>query len=199
MLCHKKIAAALLCSGLGRRMGSGNKLLLDFDGKSLYRHIGEKIASYPELLKYVVTCYDEIAEWGTKNGFILLDNKNHTEGIAASIRLAVRQAERDGADGLLFCNADQPLLSSAAIERIINEFAVTDKIIVPHCKGVPGSPCLFPKRFFVELGGLTGDKGGRKIYSKQLAAVQFVDFADSAEFMDIDTNDDLVNLINYRL
>lgn len=91
-------------------------------------------------------------------------------------------------------NADQPFMNASVIRRLIACWKKKDMIIVPVANGHPASPCLFPRRFLPELMQLSGDAGGKKVYSKHPEETWFIGFDDTPDaellFYDIDSPED---------
>jgi len=188
-----RVAAIALAAGLSRRLGRGNKLLLDFNGKHLFSHTLERIAAADFAARIVVTNYLEIQAYGVAAGFAVTGNPASADGVASSIRAGLSAA--GPAAGYMFFNCDQPLLSALVITEILAAFYRTDKIIIPTVAGCCYSPCLFPQRFKAELLALSGDQGGKTVYKKHHAEAAFVAFAEATDFMDIDVLDDREELI----
>lgn len=191
-----KLAAIALCAGLSRRMGSQNKLLLDFNGKMLCMHVLERIVNVDFAKKLIVTNYAEIKQYGEAQGWTIVENPESAQGISTSIKRGIESAGL--ADGYMFFHCDQPLLREMVIQKMLDIFQKTDKIIVPVYKNHCYSPCIFPARFKTELMALTGDIGGKVVYRKHLAEVEYVHFVDVADFMDIDVMTDKEKLLQQR-
>lgn len=188
-----RVVAIALAAGLSRRLGNANKLLLDFNGKRLFSHTLERISAADFAARIVVTNYREIEAYAAERGFAVTGNPASAAGVAGSIRAGLCAA--GPAAGYMFFNCDQPLLSAAVITEILAAFYRTDKIIIPTVGGVRYSPCLFPQRFKAELLALSGDHGGKAVYKRHIAAVEFMAFAEATDFMDLDVPDDRAELL----
>lgn len=193
----KNIAAIVLASGLSRRFGS-SKLQADFHGQPLGTIIQKLLAKLPDNTAAQIT-ETILVTTGRESPVIagpgsrIIINQQPELGQSHSLVLGLQSANE--ADGALFLNADQPFLTEQVISRILNEFAVTDKIIVPRANGLPQSPCLFPKRFFPLLLKIRGDKGGREIYQAIPEETVFLDFDNNNLFFDIDTPEDYLTAV----
>ncbi len=96
-------------------------------------------------------------------------------------------------DGALFMPADQPLVSSRLIDRLIDAHHAGG-IVVPAHRYQRGAPVLFDRAFFAELQDLEGDAGGRRLLPRYPREIVEVEVEDSLELADVDTADDLRRL-----
>ena len=100
-------------------------------------------------------------------------------------------------NGCLFCPGDQPLLSRETIINLIDAFlADNKKIIRPAFQNTPGAPVLFPSWAFSELFSLPEGKGGGFVAKKYPERIQLVPVQDEYELKDVDTQKDLLILLN---
>ncbi len=192
-----RLAVVILAAGLSRRMGNIDKLTMDFEGQPVFMRALALAKGLQPASCVVVTNTAVIGEAAVNEGFLTIANPDAASGIASSIVCGLRAI--DGSyDHVLFLNADQPLLRMTVVQRIVAIGQHSDFILVPRCKGMPKSPCLFPVRFCAELAGLSGDKGGRQVYRRHPESVQFVDFIEPEDFFDIDTQENLEEVLNFR-
>lgn len=184
-----KIAAIALASGLSRRMGNKNKLLMPFAGRCLYEYTIDQIDAFHFSEKIVVANEMQIHRYAQKRGFVTIKNKDASIGRASSLQAGILNVVE--ADAYMFFNCDQPLLRDSTIKSLVAAFERTDKIIVPKIFERYGSPCIFPRRFREELLALAGDNGGKIVYKKYPKEVETVGFIDQTDFMDIDRVEDI--------
>lgn len=193
-----RLAVVILAAGLSRRMGSTDKLTIEFAGQPLFMRSFLLAKALQPVCCVVVTNTMKIREAAEQAGFLVTGNPDAASGIASSIVCGVRAIQGQSYDHVLFLNADQPLLRLEVVQRIAAAGQAADCILVPRCENMPKSPCLFPVRFCAELAELSGDKGGRQVYRRHPEAVQFVDFMEPEDFFDIDTQEDLEAALNSR-
>lgn len=97
--------------------------------------------------------------------------------------------------GYLFVQGDQPLLSGASVEALLDEFAAHPECVARLAwQGKPGSPVIFPGYLADALLGLEGDVGGGELLRRNpdlAAATRLVEAHYPAELDDIDTPSDL--------
>ncbi len=212
------LAAVVIASGFSRRMGR-SKLDLELGGRTfLHRAIDAASgAKGVDRCLVVVRPEDEAkAEGAIPRGdspplnprslppglpasktsvappVEVLLNPSAADGQSASIRLAVqRLAEDRGVEGAIFSVVDQPLLTPAVFDALIEASRQNpDSICVSSYAGQRGNPALFPRRFFSELMELTGDVGGRDVIRRHPDDVREVAMADPNAGRDVDTWED---------
>jgi xanthine dehydrogenase accessory factor len=120
----------------------------------------------------------------------LVTNDAWPEGIASSIRAAVRWAETTAAGALAIILGDQPLLSVAHLTALRDAWLAGADLVASRFAGVRGAPAVFDRARWGELARLDGDQGaGRLLRTEDVVAV---DWAGGA--VDVDTDQDLVEL-----
>ena len=179
----------LLAAGFSRRFGPENKLLHELDGLPLYRHTLDKLAALrdEETDVLVMTNTPEIQLYCTENGLCWSPSPEAAEGIAATVRAAVAQAEEKRASACVFFVADQPKLKLSTMRGVLR--VGTEQGAALACVKAPtgrGNPVWFGKRYFGALSALRGDVGGRSILAQHSKEVLFYP-AEQAEVTDIDT------------
>lgn len=217
----RRIAMVLMASGFGKRYGR-NKLLEDFQGRPLFAHAFARavesgadsicvVTRYPEIRDYVEKWRKEETEKNVRQeGFSeagkfpssarsperirVIWNPHQERGISESIRLGL-EAQRD-ADGCCFVVCDQPLLTTATIQRMFEAFRKSpDQIFVCTNGSRRGNPVLFPKSLFGELLKLTGDSGGKQIMRRYPQRVREIMTENAKELFDVDSARDLSVLL----
>lgn len=185
-----ELFSAILAAGSATRFGSA-KQLARLHGESLVRR-AVRIAESATGAKSVL-CVG--AEWlsvyqaaSPLAGFVVR-NDDHEKGMATSIAAVIR-ALPDSADGLLLLLADQPLIESADLDRLVQHWREhPERIACSSYAGTQGPPVIFPSGFFKDLLTITGDKGARAILKQHANCVDAIDM--DAAAVDIDTPDDL--------
>ena len=187
---NRNVAAMILAAGRSTRMGGPNKLLAELGGKPLVRIVTEQALASRAQGVIVVTGHqaDEVqnALHGLKVTFA--HNPDFAEGLAGSVKAGIA-AVPSGADGVVICLGDMPLIEARLIDRMIESFAPDrgNLIVVPVSDGRRGNPVLWSRRFFNELMTLDGDIGARHLIAKHGEAVAEVPVEGHSAFLDIDT------------
>ncbi|HEX2631414.1 MAG TPA: molybdopterin-binding/glycosyltransferase family 2 protein [Bradyrhizobium sp.] len=187
---NRNVAAIILAAGRSTRMGGPNKLLAELGGKPLVRIVTEQALASRAQGVIVVTGHqaDDVqkALHGLKVTFA--HNPDFAEGLAGSVKAGIA-AVPSGADGVVICLGDMPLIEARLIDRMIESFAPDrgNLIVVPVSDGRRGNPVLWSRRFFNELMTLDGDIGARHLIAKHGEAVAEVPVEGHSAFLDIDT------------
>jgi len=80
------------------------------------------------------------------------------------------------------------------VQELVSRHACTHAdVIAPLVDGRRGNPVLFDRSTFKDLEQLTGDVGGRAIFSKHL--VEYVPWHDASILLDVDTPEDYSRLL----
>jgi molybdenum cofactor cytidylyltransferase len=96
-------------------------------------------------------------------------------------------------DGALVLLGDMPAITPAQLNKLIAAFNPVEgrSICVPTLEGKRGNPVLWAKRFFPEMGGVSGDTGARHLigeHSDQVCEVPMDGEASSdGVLVDLDT------------
>jgi molybdenum cofactor cytidylyltransferase len=89
----------------------------------------------------------------------LLPNPAHGEGIAASLRIAVRWASVQRAGALILCASDQPFLTAAHLDALAAALAQGAGAVASRYADTRAIPAGFASSWFEPLLELTGDRG----------------------------------------
>ena len=121
-------------------------------------------------------------------------NENWKSGIASSIAAGIRRARELNASAALITLADQPLVDSAALDRLIDAFDC-HPIVASSYAGTIGVPAIFARKYFDDLQNLTGDRGAAKWLREHADLVTSIPLPEAET--DIDTQEDM-NAIRNR-
>ena len=193
-----------MAAGNSRRFGS-NKLFYELDGKSMYRHLLERLieikdrynklkSDSPVIDITVVTRYREILDYCAciPDCHAVL-SPDSEKGISYTIKagiMAVQEQKKTGMqDYYMFAVADEPYLKSQSVIKLIDKVLENKEnkrlVFSLRCGDTVGNPCVFHSSLISQLLSLEGDKGGRSVAKKYDCV--YVDIADELELMDIDT------------
>ena len=176
------VGCVIMASGLGKRFG-GNKLMADFHGKPLICRILEATEGL-FAKRVVVTRHESVAELCREQNIpVVLHDLPHRSD---TVRLGL-EAMGD-VDRCMFCPGDQPLLSRQTIEALLLSAANEPEAIWRTCcDGAPGSPVVFPRWTFPELGILPEGKGGGALIKRYPEKCQMLNISNPLELQDADT------------
>jgi CTP:molybdopterin cytidylyltransferase MocA len=195
MSTHRATAlhAIVLAAGASRRFGSP-KQLVRVDGQSLLQRA---VAHASGLLGAAVTVVlgahaAEIVETLPPGSAGTLINRNWQEGIASSIRIGVQRLP-GACDGVMLVLADQPLVGSETLSRLMTAWRRQPRQIIASRYGsVTGVPAIFPRWCFGDLTALRGDQGARIVIRRYSDHV--VRLAHPEAAVDIDYPEDLLDI-----
>jgi molybdenum cofactor cytidylyltransferase len=191
-----RIAALVLAAGASSRMGGPNKLLTPLGGRPLVCRTVEAALGSRCDQTLVVTGRDALAVESVLEAerVSLVRNPDFATGLASSLRAGLAALPAD-TQAVLVLLGDMPMVSSAHVDRLIQAFdPERPSILVPTYGGRRGNPVLWPRRYFGELRGLSGDTGGRALLAAYASETVAVPIEDSGILTDIDTPDDLAGI-----
>lgn len=189
-------AAIILAAGRSKRLGKPKQLLYH-KGKTLLEHAinAARGASVQSIILVLGSDFESIINGIDTTGLHIIENGDWQAGIASSIVSGINAlydiAPLPDAAILMVC--DQPFVTSSLLDQLLAAQRTTAKpIIASKYEDTIGIPALFHESFFLQLLGLKGDSGAKKImqqYPDALAAVPF-----PLGSIDIDTPDDYESL-----
>jgi len=186
-----RTGCVIMASGEGKRFGS-NKLLEELYGKPLFTYILEITQGIFDK-RVVVTIHKEIADYCSQNGIeCILHNMPYRSDV---VRLGIEYM-KDDVDVCTFCLADQPLLKTESLLKMLEKVREDNKLIYRMSYNEQqGSPITYPGDLFEELRNLPEKKGGNFIIGNHPDRLRLVDVSDKEELLDIDTREDLEKIL----
>ena len=191
------VAAIVLAAGQSSRMAPRHKLLeRDGSGVAMVARVVDNVLASRARPVLVVTGHRAAEVESVLEGrdVTLVPAANYAEGLSASLRAGLG-ALPPGAAAALVILGDMPLVTGAAIDRLIETYdAVEGRLIVaPTHGGKLGNPVLWDRRFHPAMMALTGDSGARALLRQHADAVAEVELDDSV-LRDFDTVESLADL-----
>lgn len=90
-------------------------------------------------------------------------NADWSQGQLSSIQAGIRSLP-PGAEGILLCPVDTPLVSSALVDQLVQRFYESGKaIVLPTYREKRGHPVIFAARLFSDLLSAPAEKGARAV------------------------------------
>jgi molybdenum cofactor cytidylyltransferase len=191
----RQVAALVLAAGRSRRMAPLNKLLVtDKAGVPMILRVVDQVLASRARPVIVVTGHERerVEEALAGRPVIFAHADDYAEGLSASLKAGLA-AVPPTAEGVMVCLGDMPLVTQAAMERIIGTFDPEEgrAIVQPTFRGKQGNPMLWGREFLPEMLTITGDIGARHLAARHAARLAEVEMADDAVLRDFDTTDSL--------
>lgn len=187
----------LLAAGTSSRM-SDFKLLLPYKNKPILQHVIDAIRASKLDKVIVVLGYNRetLLDKVDFSGIEIVFNPEFKMGQSASLKTGLSHVSTLSS-AAIFILGDQPLITSAIIDRLVDSYQQSkSKIVLPTYKGRRGNPVIMNRSLFPELMMLTGDTGGRELIRKYHKFVTEVEMNDKAVIGDIDTDEDYQRLMS---
>lgn len=185
------VHAAVLAAGPATRFGSP-KQLVRLGGSPIVHEVAARAAAVAGHSVTVVLGAHarEVAPALRQSAATVVVNRDWQEGLASSIRTAVRTAP-PRCDGLLLVLCDQVAVTRDDLRRL---FAVWRRhpilIAAALHGGAPGLPALFPRWAFADLLELRGDRDPRLLLRRSVDRLVRVPMSNAG--VDLDTPEDLL-------
>jgi molybdenum cofactor cytidylyltransferase len=183
--------AAVLAAGPATRFGSP-KQLVRLGGSLLVHAAAARAATVAgQSVTIVIGAHArDVAPALRQSAASVVVNRDWEEGLASSIRTAVRTAP-PRCDGLLLVLCDQPAITGDDLKRLYTAWRRHPVLIAAALyAGAPGLPALFPRWAFSDLMELRGDRDVRLILRRNIDQVIRVPMPIAR--MDLDTPEDLL-------
>lgn len=191
----QQVTGILLMAGLSSRLGFPKALLPYGDRVLIERILEQALASRLSRVTLVLGCQaprirSAIRSLARDPRLEILVNRRYDQGLSSSIRAGLRVLD-PSSRGVMFIAGDQPLLKTAAMDRLILAFRRQQSpIVVPLYGNRPGNPVIFGRELLPELMALRGDTGGREIIKRNPEQVLKVPIRPRYIGWDVDTWDD---------
>jgi molybdenum cofactor cytidylyltransferase len=190
-----RVAVLLLAAGRSTRMGGPNKLLAEANGAPLVVH-AVKAAVASQAVEVVVVLGHMAADVRTaieqavgKNAKLrFVTNPDFADGLSTSVRTGIA-ALGASVDAAIIQLGDMPGVGAPLLNRLMAAFSPVEgrSICVPTVGGKRGNPVLWARRFFAEMGNLSGDSGAKHLIGEHADLVCEVEMTGEAAITDIDT------------
>jgi CTP:molybdopterin cytidylyltransferase MocA len=184
-----------LAAGASRRLGHA-KQLLPFRGEPLLRVVAREVCG-SQCRSVAIVIYDDndaIRASVEDLPVTIISNPVREEGIASSIRAGVAWARATASDGLVLVACDQPAITSAHIDVLLERARRGAAAVASRYDGAIGIPAFFASTRFEPLLTLRGASGAKRVLAAE-PEVAVVDWPEGA--FDVDTPEDAASLSHW--
>jgi|CXWL01.1.fsa_nt_gi molybdenum cofactor cytidylyltransferase len=189
-MADARVAVVVLAAGASTRMGQP-KLLLPLAGESLLRRVATRALATTATSVVVVVPPNASAWQDALAGLpvTVVEAPGLGGPVSGSLHAAIDQIGAS-IDAILVVLADMTGVTSAMMSAVIGAGGTAPCRMVGSCyDGVVAPPLLIPRRYLVELRGMTGDGVGRALFAAHADEADAVGWPASA-LHDIDTPED---------
>jgi molybdenum cofactor cytidylyltransferase len=186
---HEPTAGVVLAGGLANRFGRP-KQTLPWRGKTLVWHVARTALHAGLAPVIVVTGHadDQVQAALADLPVGLVYNPDWAAGQSTSVITGLRHLPAQ-VGSVVFLLADQPLVPADLVRGLVETHAATcSPIVAPLVQGQRANPVLFDRCTFSDLLSLTGDVGGRVLFSRY--RVSWLPWDDASVLFDVDTQED---------
>ena len=186
---QKNISGILLAAGLSTRMGEP-KQLLPFGESTIIETVVDSMlgSKFDEVIVVVGHRAAQIREQLAERPVKIVFNPDYHEGMLTSAQAGIRALNVSDAFALML--VDQPLITPALIDQVIDAYVRTDKrIALPSYNYKRGHPVIFHPEYADDILALGVESGGVRTLFKR--------YADDIHYVTVDT-DRVLRDIDYR-
>ncbi len=184
----------VLAAGCSSRFGA-TKLLAKIGDESMIRRVLKSVGSSNVSTVHLVVGHDaDRVQQEAKNlCHKVVVNSEFQEGMGTSIAAGIKSLSAH-CDAILIVLGDQPLVSPTQIDALIEAWLKKPELaVLSGYADASGPPSLFPRSLFHKLASLRGDAGARSWLEP--GEFEVLEFEDAQQFVDIDTQEELKDLV----
>ena len=165
-----KIVILILAGGQGSRIGAIKQLLPWKDSTLLENAIKQATSSNVQDIIVVLGSYAaEIRSKIRDDQVQFIENPDWEKGLGTSISSGVKhiQKSKTNAKGIMVLLADQPLIDTEYINKMLDTFdKLSNGMVTTNYGNREGVPAIFGQQFFQELQSLNQDFGAKELIKK---------------------------------
>ncbi|MEO6637668.1 MAG: nucleotidyltransferase family protein [Ginsengibacter sp.] len=197
------VSAIVLAAGLSARMGSKNKMLLPFDGKTVIEKVVKNIVASGIEDIIVVTGRDalQVHDLLQYSPVKIIHNDDFTRGMTTSIQKGVYSAN---GNGYMICLGDMPFITSEEYKKLSDAFEqerLNDQacICIAVYQKQKGNPVVFSTHYKDMILQHANMEGCKEIVQAHKQHLYPVEMPTVNVLTDIDTLADYEDALSYSL
>jgi len=182
------IVGIILSAGESKRMGTPKQLLPWGKTIILQQVIDNAAASHLDKVLLVIGAHaDEIdSKITVSSKTMIVVNHDFKEGMSSSVKCGVKNKPA-GTEAFMLLLGDQPFISPAIIDRVLDEYRKSKRgIVIPVYNGKRGHPVIFAAKYKLELLAIA-DNGAKAIVNNHPYDILEVPLDAPEILTDIDT------------
>lgn len=190
--------ALVLAAGRSERFGDENKLLSNWQGRSLLDHVLDSLAQSECSATLVITGSDhervEARLRERRPPVPWLRHSGYESGMAGSLGRGIAALQRH--EAVIVCLADMPAILPGTINALLRASGTSPEalFVVPVRGGRRGNPVVIRQALFKDVLALRGDVGARILAERRPERVLEVPVDDDAVLLDVDRSADIAKL-----
>jgi len=185
-------ALIILASGLSERFGKADKLMADFRGKPLVKHVIDMVAGIPFAERFAVIpkTSKQRRKLFNYEGYSLIENASPELGQGGSLKLAAMAAQAKRYKAICVMLGDMPFVQREDVINLLRNLSDKDRSI-SYCNKTILPPAIFRSSALDELADIDPKSGAKTLFNS--ANVYKHPLSEHAA-RDIDTLETLVEL-----
>ncbi len=194
-----KVAGVILAAGSSSRMGK-TKQLLPFGKTTLLGQVIQTAldSKLHDIIVVLGHDADKVSQTIDLTSLKTTLNVDHRKGQSTSLIKGLEMVSSQ-CDAAMFLLGDQPLITPAIINTLVDTFETARaSIVIPYFNGRRGNPVIIARSLFHRLKSLSADTGARVLFDEFKESVVKVPVQDKAVLIDVDTREDYKNLNRYQ-
>jgi molybdenum cofactor cytidylyltransferase len=192
---HEPIAGIVLAGGESSRLGQP-KQLLAWRGEPFVRQAARLglVAGLAPVIVVTGAQAESVTAVLQDLPVQIVHNPSWSAGQSTSIQAGLK-ALRAWTGGAVFLLVDQPHVPPGLVRSLVELHSLTlAPVVAPQADGRRANPVLFDRRTFPELLALSGETGGRALFSRYSPA--WLPWHDASILLDVDTLEDYARLLS---
>lgn len=172
------------------------KQLLPFGENTLLGQVIQNAgeSALHEIIVVLGHCAEKIEQAIDLSSTKIIRNTAYSKGQSTSLIKGLENVSSI-CDAAIFLLGDQPLVTAAIINKLIDAFETSNApIVIPYCNGKRGNPVIIARPLFHRLKSLSADTGARALFDEFKRSILKVSIPDEAILVDVDTIDDYEKL-----